>query len=270
VGATGPTTRRRHASRTSSRWPDPAGRPLARHRCSHPLSSVRLTPAGVSADSANLFRPHCSKFFRPHQDRLRRSSGPIWISPWQRRKRLLPGKLQEAPAPAVWGQVKLELTWWAQFDLVGWGQEHLVETVQRRVRSPPQRPAPGRIKDGGRVGGAQGAKFVRASHHPLERVHHGRAVPASTPIGAHPYCLHIAGAQTPARRSAVATGSPRRGRSARRPPIPGRALRPGHVPSHGRSCHRRRHTARAAPRVAASKSAVWAVCISAIATILAV
>src|SRR6266849_9030184 len=57
--------------------------------------------------------------FRPHHDR-----------PLAARKGTLPGKLQDVLAPVGWGQKKLELARWSQFDLVGWGPEHLLESAR--------------------------------------------------------------------------------------------------------------------------------------------
>ena len=56
----------------------------------------------------------------PHPDR-----------PLAARKGTLSGKLQDIPAPAGWGQKKkLELDRWSHSGLVGWSQEHPVESVK--------------------------------------------------------------------------------------------------------------------------------------------
>lgn len=47
-----------------------------------------MTRFPASVDFTNLFRPHHSKFSRPHQDRLRRCSGPTRIGLWQRQEGL--------------------------------------------------------------------------------------------------------------------------------------------------------------------------------------
>jgi hypothetical protein len=50
-------------------------------------------------DFANFFRPHRSKFSWPHQDRLRRSSGPTRPGSWQQRE-----GLDQASCKMLWPQ----------------------------------------------------------------------------------------------------------------------------------------------------------------------
>ena len=86
-------------------------------------------PVAASGDSTNLFRPHRANLSWLHQDRLRRGSGPTWICLLAPRNGARPGREQDVPAPAGWGQMKLVLARWSRFDFVGWSQEHLVETA---------------------------------------------------------------------------------------------------------------------------------------------
>src|SRR6266536_3074343 len=76
---------------------------------------------------------------RARQDRLRTRSGPNPQRPLAARKGALPGKLQEVPAPAGWGQEKLELMWWGQFDFIEWSQEDLMKTPTTAGAAGPGR-----------------------------------------------------------------------------------------------------------------------------------